>query len=645
MPAQVTVYVTGYCPYCTRAKSLLSSKNVAFSEVNVETRPELRHWLIESSRQRTVPQIYVNGQPLGGFTELAALDRQAASWMLCSRATPRRAIRLSGSDRLRPLGRSRGASNRIGIVARRARRWTGRVRDSLRARPPWWMPREPFRTKPGIRSGAPSASTTCFVRSAPVAWAVSTRGSTARSVNASRSSSSIRSCSAPTPSSVSRARRRPRAPSRAHTSCRCSTSGAPTTATPSSSWSCSAAKTSASASAATVRLELDDALDIGAQILRGLARAHEAGIVHRDLKPENVFLVERDDHPAFVKILDFGVSKIRAGARAAGGSGARGISATITREGVVVGTPLYMSPEQAQGLPGVDARSDLFSVGAILYECLTGQAASLRRQLRTGDRRDLLARRGRRTAAQPARHRAHRACAAAGARARGRRASPERERAARRVGDRLRGAPRRAPRPLEELRLSSHGGHASWSGASATTAVSTASRRWLPHRARAPLRRTRARAAGARSGCGSALRRRRDRRGVALGSGATRRGNHGHRALRRLGACRRLAERVLEEPSEPSAARIEPAPTVASAAAPPPAIEVNAPRRIGSTCQPKLRPASKPGKAAELRGAGATVGAALPTPRSTSRPAGQVVRAAPTQTSAPSAGDLTLKLE
>jgi eukaryotic-like serine/threonine-protein kinase len=121
------------------------------------------------------------------------------------------------------------------------------------------------------------------------------------------------------------------------------------------------------------RLELDDALDIGAQILRGLARAHEAGIVHRDLKPENVFLVERDDHPAFVKILDFGVSKIRAGARAAGGSGARGISATITREGVVVGTPLYMSPEQAQGLPGVDARSDLFSVGAILYECLTGR--------------------------------------------------------------------------------------------------------------------------------------------------------------------------------------------------------------------------------------------------------------------------------
>jgi glutaredoxin 3 len=76
MPAQVTVYVTGYCPYCTRAKSLLSSKNVSFHEVNVETRPELRHWLIESSRQRTVPQIYVNGQPLGGYTELAALDRK-----------------------------------------------------------------------------------------------------------------------------------------------------------------------------------------------------------------------------------------------------------------------------------------------------------------------------------------------------------------------------------------------------------------------------------------------------------------------------------------------------------------------------------------------------------------------------------------
>ncbi|MEZ4299847.1 MAG: protein kinase [Polyangiaceae bacterium] len=114
------------------------------------------------------------------------------------------------------------------------------------------------------------------------------------------------------------------------------------------------------------RLELDDALHITVQILRGLTRAHAAGIVHRDLKPDNIFLVDRDDDPTFVKVLDFGISKVAP----------RGETPvqTLTKQGTVLGTPFYMSPEQAQGFADTDGRADLWSVGAILYECLTGRA-------------------------------------------------------------------------------------------------------------------------------------------------------------------------------------------------------------------------------------------------------------------------------
>jgi len=75
MAANVTIYTTNVCPYCVRAKDLLNKKNVAFTDVNVETRPDLREWLVERSKQRTVPQVFVNGEPLGGFTDIAALDR------------------------------------------------------------------------------------------------------------------------------------------------------------------------------------------------------------------------------------------------------------------------------------------------------------------------------------------------------------------------------------------------------------------------------------------------------------------------------------------------------------------------------------------------------------------------------------------
>jgi len=110
------------------------------------------------------------------------------------------------------------------------------------------------------------------------------------------------------------------------------------------------------------RIEPAPALRIAAQVLRALVRAHAAGIVHRDLKPDNVFLCARDDDPAFVKIVDFGISKV---ARAR-------VADTLTRRGTVLGTAFYMSPEQAQSFADIDGRTDLFSLGAILFEMLTG---------------------------------------------------------------------------------------------------------------------------------------------------------------------------------------------------------------------------------------------------------------------------------
>lgn len=76
MPAAVTIYTTNVCPFCVRAKSLLKSKGVEFREINVEHRPEIREWLVARSKQRTVPQVFVNGAPLGGFTDIAALDQR-----------------------------------------------------------------------------------------------------------------------------------------------------------------------------------------------------------------------------------------------------------------------------------------------------------------------------------------------------------------------------------------------------------------------------------------------------------------------------------------------------------------------------------------------------------------------------------------
>jgi serine/threonine-protein kinase len=100
---------------------------------------------------------------------------------------------------------------------------------------------------------------------------------------------------------------------------------------------------------------------------KGLMKAHGAGIVHRDLKPENIFLLTAEDGEQSVKILDFGLAKFYAPMRP------DEKAARLTREGAVFGTPAYMSPEQVKGQGTVDHRADLWALGCIAFECLTGR--------------------------------------------------------------------------------------------------------------------------------------------------------------------------------------------------------------------------------------------------------------------------------
>lgn len=86
MPAEVLVYTTDYCPYCAQAMALLRKKHADFTEIDVSDRSDLRAWLVEATSQRTVPQIFINGQAIGGFSDLASLDRDGELDALLARA-------------------------------------------------------------------------------------------------------------------------------------------------------------------------------------------------------------------------------------------------------------------------------------------------------------------------------------------------------------------------------------------------------------------------------------------------------------------------------------------------------------------------------------------------------------------------------
>src|SRR5580700_1379837 len=105
------------------------------------------------------------------------------------------------------------------------------------------------------------------------------------------------------------------------------------------------------------RLQLFD------QVCAAVQHAHTKGIIHRDLKPTNVLVSTQDGHP-FAKVIDFGIAKAT--------SGRLTDKTLFTEANLMMGTPLYMSPEQAEGSADIDTRTDIYSLGVIMYELLTG---------------------------------------------------------------------------------------------------------------------------------------------------------------------------------------------------------------------------------------------------------------------------------
>lgn len=113
------------------------------------------------------------------------------------------------------------------------------------------------------------------------------------------------------------------------------------------------------------RLSVARTLHIGRQILEALAEAHEAGVIHRDLKPQNIFLCPAPGDPDFVKVFDFGIAKV-------GQGGSLQETAKLTMSGGLLGTPVYMSPEQCRGETLTPA-SDIYATGILLYELVAGR--------------------------------------------------------------------------------------------------------------------------------------------------------------------------------------------------------------------------------------------------------------------------------
>ncbi|WP_437817955.1 protein kinase domain-containing protein [Sorangium sp. So ce1078] len=115
---------------------------------------------------------------------------------------------------------------------------------------------------------------------------------------------------------------------------------------------------------AGIRLAYADALEYAMQMLEGVEAAHRAGVVHRDLKPDNVIITRTSKGEPLIKLLDFGIAKLKVTGE---------LDRGLTRPGVIMGTPEYMAPEQAYSADSVDARADIFSLGVIIFEMLAGR--------------------------------------------------------------------------------------------------------------------------------------------------------------------------------------------------------------------------------------------------------------------------------